>query len=85
VDASPAAIGYKFPEDNPSPGGAVAAKAIGQQCAGVVSDADIRELNRYLAEAAGELAATPDVQQNRVNGRPFPDVLVGDLTATYTK
>jgi hypothetical protein len=85
VDASPPAVGYKFPDDNPSPGGAVAAKAIGQQCAGVVSDADIRELDQYLAKAAGELAATQDAQQNRVNGRPFLDVLVGDLTATYTK
>jgi hypothetical protein len=48
VDASPPAVGYKFPNDNPSPGGAVAAKVIGQQCAGVLSDADIRELDRYL-------------------------------------
>ena len=76
---------YKWPGDSASLGSAVAAKVIGQQCAGLLSASDIREVDAYLARAASELAKKPDAQKYSVDGRPFHETLVRGLTQTYSE
>jgi hypothetical protein len=82
--AAPAAA-YKWPGDSAALGSAVAAKVIGQQCAGLLSASGIREIDAYLAKAVSELARKPEAQKNSVNGTPFHEALIRDLTETYTK
>jgi hypothetical protein len=82
--AAPASA-YKWPGENAGLGSAIAAKVIGQQCAGLLSASDIREVDAYLAKAARELATKPDAQKNSVNGTSFHEALIRDLTETYTK
>ena len=82
--AAPASA-YKWPGENAGLGSAVAAKVIGQQCAGLLSASDIRELDAYLAKSASELAKKPDAMKYSVNGAPFHETLMQRLTETYTK
>jgi hypothetical protein len=82
--AAPASA-YKWPGDSASLGSAIAAKVIGHQCAGALSASDIGELDAYLAKAVSELAKKPDAMKNNVKGTPFHEVMVRDLTETYTK
>jgi hypothetical protein len=81
--ATPASA-YKWPGDNASLGSAIAARVIGQQCAGILSASDISELDAYLAKAASELAKKPDARKHSVDGAPFHTTLMRDLTETYT-
>jgi hypothetical protein len=82
--ASPA-VAYKWPGERASLGSAVAAKVIGQQCAGILSAPDIRVLEAYLAKAASELAKKPDAMKYSVNGVPFHETLMRRLTETYSQ
>ncbi len=68
--AAPASA-YRWPGDSAGLGSAIAAKVIGQQCAGLLSASDMREVDAYLAKAASELAKKPDAQKYGVNGTPF--------------
>jgi hypothetical protein len=79
------AFAYKWPGDKASLGSAIAAKVIGQQCAGVLSASDIGELTLYLAKAAAELASKPDAPKSSADGTPFHEMLMRRLTETYTK
>ena len=75
---------YKWPGDNASLGSAIAAKVIGQQCAGMLSASEIGEIDAYLGRAADELARKPDVLKHSADGTPFHETLMRDLTQTYT-
>jgi hypothetical protein len=81
--AAPASA-YKWPGDNASLGSAIAAKVIGQRCAGVLSASDIGEIDAYLAKAASELAKKPDARKYSVDDTPFHETLMRRLTETYT-
>jgi hypothetical protein len=55
-----------------SPGGAIAAKAIGQYCPGVLSRPEIDELDAYLAKDASEQRKKDDEATQRDSGyKPF--------------
>ena len=80
------AMAYKWPGDQPSLGSAVAAKVIGQQCKGVLSAAELGELDAYLSKAADELGQ----RQSKVSAAddgyrsPTPAAIMQLLTETYT-
>jgi hypothetical protein len=70
--AAPAA-GYKFPGDAPSPGGALAAAAIGKLCPGTLAPAEIEELNAYLARDAAEQQKIDEERKTKDPAyKPFP-------------
>jgi hypothetical protein len=75
---------YKWPGDSAGLGSAIAAKVIGQQCVGLLSASDIRELDAFLAKSLSELAKKPDAMKYSVNGTPFHETLARRLTETYT-
>lgn len=75
---------YKWPGDGASPGGAIAAKVIGTQCPGVISRAEMGELDQYLARAGAELTAKYAAED--AGSSPFQyDEFKNNLTATYEK
>ncbi len=82
--AEPASA-YKWPGEDAGLGSAIAAKVIGQQCVGLLSASDMREIDAYLAKSASELANKPDARKYSVNGAPFYETLTQRLTETYTK
>lgn len=73
---SPAGAG-KWPGTQASPGAALAAKAIGQACKGVLAPSQIAELDAYLAKAAAEAKTDPAMR-----GFSF-DRFVRELSADY--
>ncbi len=48
------ALAYVYGAQGVSPGGVIAAKAIGQYCSGSLTTSEIGELDAYLAKAAKE-------------------------------
>jgi hypothetical protein len=60
------AMAYKWPGDGPSIGGAVAAKSIGRHCKGVLTGADMAEIETFLSKAAADYAA---VEKERAASR----------------
>jgi hypothetical protein len=79
------AMAYKWPGDSPSLGGAISAKVIGKSCPGVLSAAEIAELEAYLARAASEQARENKERAGKdASYRPLPfDTFSADLTARY--
>jgi hypothetical protein len=82
--AAPASA-YKWPGDSAGLGSAVAAKGIGRRCAGRLSASDMREVDAYLAKAAGELAKKPDARKDSVTGTAFHETLMRRLTEAYSE
>jgi hypothetical protein len=80
--AIPASASSSWPGDAPSLGGAIAAKVIGQRCAGVLAPAEIGELEAFQSRATAELAERP-VTGNE-DGKAFTDRLARMLTQTYS-
>jgi hypothetical protein len=68
---------YKWPGRAPAPGGAISAKVIGQNCAGVLSGHEIGEIDAYLGKAGRELDARAEP------GAPNFETFASGLTATY--
>jgi hypothetical protein len=84
--SAPPAMAYKFPGEGPSPAGAIAAKAIGQQCPGILSPAEIEELDAYLAKDASETARIEAEKRKDPAYRPFPnEEFRKNLTEDYEK
>lgn len=76
VAAGPAHA-YKWPGTAPAPGGAIAAKVIGQNCPGVLTAYEMGELDAYLDKAARELDARAEP------GAPPFATFAAALTETY--
>jgi hypothetical protein len=76
------AFAYKWPGERASPGGAVSARVIGEQCAGVLSSAEIAELDAFIDRAGGELTAK-HAQENG-GDTPFQfEAFTSSLRDTY--
>ncbi|MDO9383696.1 MAG: hypothetical protein Q7T86_12610 [Hyphomicrobiaceae bacterium] len=80
--AMPASATSAWPGDTPSLGGAIAAKVIGQQCAGVLASAEIGELDAFQTKATAELAQRPG--SGNEDGKQFTERLVRMLTQSYS-
>lgn len=80
--AATASAASSWPGDAPSIGGAIAATAIGQHCAGTLTPAEIDELAVYQAKAIGEYAHQPGVTNE--DPATFIERIARDLTATYS-
>ena len=80
--AIPASAASSWPGDAPSIGGAIAATAIGQHCAGTLTPAEIDELAVYQAKAIGEFAQQSGETQE--DPAAFIARVARELTATYT-
>jgi hypothetical protein len=78
----PAFATSAWPGDSPSLGGAIAAKVIGQQCAGVLTSLEIGELDTFQSKATAELAQRPG--SGNEDGKQFTERLVRMLTQTYS-
>lgn len=80
--ASPPAFAYKWPGERASPGGAIAAKVIGEQCPGVLSPAEVYELDAFIDRAGRELTAK--YAQENGGETPFQfEAFRSSLTQTY--
>jgi hypothetical protein len=78
------AMAYKWPGDAASLGSAVAAKVIGFECKGVLTAAELGELDAYLTKAADELAQRQTQMGDDGYRSPAPAAIVQVLTEAYT-
>lgn len=78
------AAAEKWPGKSPVPGGAVAAKAIGASCPGVLGEVEMGELSAYLKRYLDTIGGRDAQLRERIGGRVLPE-LERAYMADYSK
>lgn len=82
--ASQPALAEKWPGKTPVPGGAVAAKAIGSVCPGILKPGESDELTAYIERYLDTISSRDPQMRERIGGQVLPE-LERVYTADYAK